>query len=202
MISKLKRRFGPFCTGIKVNYEKEFVNSPLKTLRFCEAVNDSFHTPILFNPENLSCLGSKRSLGIFNNDDDLIQHISQESQVIPKTVKYVLDDTPILDTPVENILLGISEEMEKEVQPDMYIMYILPKNVMNLMKEYTLKLNKFPVIKPYTFLSVCGNIFVRTYRFGVMSASYGCPESRKYGGVKDNLVVVGIPYDKCLQLFG
>jgi len=178
-----------------------FENSPLKSLRFCEAVNDSFHIPLLFNPQNLSCLGSKRSLGILRNDDDLMQHISQESQVIPKTVKYVLDDTPILDTPFDNILLGISEEMEKEVQPDIYIMYIEPKNVMNLMKEYTLKLNKFPAIKPYTFLSVCGNVFVRTYKFGVMTISFGCPESRKYGGVKDNLVVVGIPYDKCLQLF-
>jgi uncharacterized protein (DUF169 family) len=147
-------------------------------------------------------MGSRRSLGIFKNDDDLIQHISQESQVEPKTVKYVLDDTPIFDPLVNNILLGISEEMENEVQPDMYIMYIEPKDVMDLMKEYTLKLNKFPAIKPYTFLSICGNVFVRTYKFGVMSISYGCPESRRYGGVKDNLVVVGIPYDKCLQLFG
>jgi len=147
MISKLKKRFGLYCTGIKVNYGKEFENTPLKSLRFCEAVNDSFRTPILFNTQNLSCMGSRRSLGIFNNDDDLIQHISQESLVEPKTVKYVLDDTPIFDTPVYNVLLGISEEMEKEIQPDLYIMYIEPKDVMDLMKEYTLKLSKFPAIQ-------------------------------------------------------
>jgi len=200
MISKLKNRFGLFCTGIKVNYDKEFDNSPLKSLRFCEAVNDSFHTPVLFNPQNLSCLGSKRSFGVFENDDELIQHISQDSQVVPETVKNVLNDIPIIDSKINNILLGINEEMEKDITPDLYIMYIKPKDVLVLMREYTQKLNKLPSIKPYFFLSVCGNIFVRTYKFGVMSISFGCPESRKYGGVKDNLVIVGIPYNNCLQL--
>jgi len=202
MIAKLKKRFGPFCTGIKVNYEKEFANSPLKSLRFCEAVNDSFHIPILFITQNLSCMGSKRSMGLLKNDSNIIQHISEESKVLPKTIRYVLDDTPFFDNPVNNVLLGISEDMEREVQPDLYIMYVNPKDSMELVKNYTLITNQLPSIKPSIFLSVCGNAFVNTYKNKVMSISFGCPESRKYGGLKDNLMVVGIPFSICLEIFG
>lgn len=187
--------------GLKVNHSNGFEYSPDKPIRFCEAVYDAFKMPLLFNPQNLFCMGAKRSMGLMNNDDELVEHISQESGIQPQTIQRAISDIPHLEEPIQNILMGIDDEMEKVAKPDMYIMFITPKEVMELMKLYAQKLNQFPVVKPYTYLSVCGNVFVTTYKTGSMSVSFGCPESRYYGGVKDNLLVVGLPYDSCLELF-
>jgi uncharacterized protein (DUF169 family) len=158
--------------------------------------------PLLFHPQNLICEGAKRSMGILKHDEELVQHIAQESEIASQLIRQAIHDIPRFDVPVENILMGIDEELEKEVHPDMYILFISPKDTMDLMREYALKLNQFPLISPYTFLSVCGNVFVNTYKHRTMSISFGCPESRSFGGVKDNLVIVGLPYYSCLQLFG
>jgi len=48
-------------------------------------------------------------------------------------------------------------------------------------------------IPPYSLFSVCGNVIVNTYMKKMPSISFGCQESRKYGGVKEYEVVVGIP---------
>ncbi len=201
MISELKKRYGAKCMGLKVNHLNGYDYTPDKPIRFCEAVYDAFKMPLLFNPQNLLCLGAKRSMGIMKNDEELVQHIELESGIDSNTIRRAVSDIPHLDEPIENILMGIDEEMERDVKPDMYIMFISPREVMELMKYYTEKLKSFPVVKPYTFLSVCGSVFVSTYKTGLMSISFGCPESRYYGGVKDNLLVVGLPYNSCVNLF-
>jgi uncharacterized protein (DUF169 family) len=201
MISTLKRKFGDCCTGLKVNISGNETISHAKQMRFCEVVKDSFKIPILINTNNLSCLGSRRSLGLQTDCKELTQHISTESGVNIETVEYLLHDTPYFSNPVHNILLGINQEMEESIQPDLYIMYIKPRDLMNIVRDYTIIFNKFPIVKPHTFLSVCGNVLARTLLFDVMSISFGCPESRRYGGVKDHQVVVGIPYNKAIQLF-
>lgn len=201
MILELKKRYGSKCMGLKVNHTNGFEYSPDKPIRFCEAVYDAFKMPLLFNPQNLICMGAKRSMGFLKSDDELIEHISEESGIDPNTVQQAVSHIPHLQEPIQNILMGIDEEMERVVKPDMYIMYITPKEVMELMKQYAEKLKKFPIVMPYTFLSVCGSVFVNTYKSVSMSVSFGCPESRYYGGVKDNLLVVGLPYECCKDFF-
>lgn len=201
MITELRKRFGAKCIGLKVNYNKEITYSPIKPVRFCEAINDAFKTPLMFNPSNLTCMGARRSMGLLNDDKDLIEHISAESGISNQTIKRAIHDIPKMNTPIHNVLLGISEGLEKEIQPDMYILYVSPKDVMELMREYTLKTDEFPEINPFTFLSVCGSVFISTFKSSKMSVSFGCPESRKFGGVKDNLMVVGLPYNITKQLF-
>jgi uncharacterized protein (DUF169 family) len=201
MISLLKRRFGSKCLGLKVNYNKDIAYSPIKPIRFCEAVNDAFKTPLLFDPQNLICIGGRRSLGLLLDDKELAQHISAESGIALQTAKRALNEIPKMNTPIHNVLMGIDENLEKEVQPDLYILYISPKEFMDLSRDYILKTNEFPIVKPFSFLSVCGNVFISTFKSANMSVSFGCPESRSYGGVKDNHVVVGLPYNRCVQLF-
>jgi uncharacterized protein (DUF169 family) len=42
-------------------------------------------------------------------------------------------------------------------------------------------------------MSVCANIAVQTFISGKMCISFGCPASRKFGGVLEDEVIVGIP---------
>lgn len=208
MITELKKRFGNKCTGIKLNYEGSIVNTSALIvntlsikLRFCEAVNLSLSTPILLNNSSLSCKGSKRSFGLTKSVDKLNIHISNESKASEEIIKKALHDIPAFETPVKNVFLGIPNEMEDLIHPDMFILQMKPKYAMDLMKLCIIRTNTFPVIKPYPFLSVCGSIVAGTYNQNQMSFSFGCPESRKYGGVDDENVIVGIPFNLCLRLF-
>lgn len=201
MLRELKKRFGPKCVGIKVNYTSEITYSPEKPIRFCEAVNDSIKTPLIINPNNLTCLGARRSMGLMNDEKELINHISTESGISQQTIKNSLHEIPKMNTPIHNVLLGISEEQEKLIQPDLYIIFTNPKNVMELMRLYTLKTNEFPLINPFAFLSICGSIFISTFKHSKMSVSFGCPESRRYGCVKDHQLVVGLPYTDTIHIF-
>lgn len=201
MIINLKKRYGSKCLGLKVNYHREFDYSPLKPIRFCEAVNDAFKTPLLFYPQSLICQGARRSMGLQLEDKELVKHISSESGIAMQTVKKALSEIPKMTTPIHNILMGIDEEMENELKPDLYILYLEPKQAMELMRSYIQKTNEFPIIKPFSFLSICGNVFISTFKSANMSISFGCPESRNYGGLKDNHLVVGLPYNQAAQMF-
>ncbi len=117
MISKLKSRFGSKCMGLKVNFGKEVAYSPIKPIRFCEAVNDAFKTPLLFDPQNLVCMGGRRSMGLLLDDKEMAQHLSTENGIALQTLKRALNEIPKMNTPIHNILMGIDEQMETEIQP-------------------------------------------------------------------------------------
>jgi len=42
-------------------------------------------------------------------------------------------------------------------------------------------------------LSICGNVFANCYANQNVSVSFGCPESRKHGGVDKEEVIIGFP---------
>ncbi|MFA5647784.1 MAG: DUF169 domain-containing protein [Bacteroidales bacterium] len=200
MILELKKQFGPKCLGLKVNYNREFSYSPEKSIRFCEAVNDAFRTPLLFNPLNLTCFGAKRGLGLLRDDKELLKHISAETNIAQQIIKKALIDIPKMSTPINNILMGITEEIENDTRPDMYIMYIDPKQLTDLTRKYILVTNEYPIVQPFPFLLICGNVFISTFKSARMSVSFGCPESREFGGLKDNQLVVGLPYNQAVQI--
>lgn len=203
MIKVLKENYGQNCLGLKVNCrEKNFPGFNLKSpIRFCEAVKEAFNKPLLLRPMDLKCHGSKRSMGLAIDDKALVENIHQESGIDREVIWQAVRDTPRLEKPIENILLGIDSQMEKEIQPDMYIVFLQPAQAMELMKTYSLKLKEFAVIKPYTFMSVCGLVFVNSIKNRVVSISFGCPDSRQYAGLTDNLMVAGIPHEICIKLF-
>lgn len=196
MIGILKEKYGQQCLGLKVNYlvKEDRFPFPEMPLRFCEAVKRAFEEPLLITPKDLKCLGSKRSLGLTLDEVELIENIHHESGIERNFIRKAVSDIPKLEKPIENILLGIDESMEKEIRPDIFIIYIQPFQVMEFIKDCALKLSKIPVIKPYTFMSVCGNVFINTYKNRNLSISFGCPDSRKYAGLTENLLVAGIPY--------
>ncbi len=200
MIAELKHRYGPYCSGLKINPEGLDRYRVVSKLRFCEAVNLSFTTPLMIDGDNLSCEGSRRSMGLAASDERLIGHILKECGASAQTVRKALINIPVLEVDKVTIFLGITEEMENEVSPDLFILQINPKQTMELIKQYIVKTDCFPLISTSPFLSICGSIFVRTFQQNELCISFGCPESRKYGGVDDCHLIVGIPFNKCSEL--
>jgi uncharacterized protein (DUF169 family) len=201
MIDFLKSKYGNTCSGIKLNHSELCVNTPKIKMRFCEAVHYSFDVPIMVNKDTISCEGARYSFVLNNKPTQLTHHISSESGMTKEFVKKMIKGIARMNKPIDNFLLGIREELENVIVPDMYVLHMSPKDVMELIKQYAVKLNKIPIVKPYAFLSICANIVGQTYYSDRLCISFGCPESRVYGGITDSHLVVGIPYRDCKMLF-
>jgi uncharacterized protein (DUF169 family) len=199
MIDELKHIFGPKCTAISVNGElTEFVNIPSKQMKFCESVNYSFNIPVKIINENLGCHGARRCIGFDHSDTQLSKSISEKNKIPVRFIRSALYNIPKLIC-IKHIVLGMTEYMEKELQPDLYIIYMKPVWVAAMM-HYLAKINIIPSIPPYSLLSVCGNVFSNCYKNHVACISFGCPESREHGGIEKSEVVMGIPYQTAVEV--
>lgn len=193
MTDKLKQIFGLKCTAINVNGElTKFINVPTRKMKLCEAVNYSFKVPIMLNANNLGCPGARRSTGFDNNDKLLASTISRENNLPVKFIRTALREIPVLNG-IRHINLGLTELMENELQPDVYIMYVQPFKITEIMHRLA-KMALLPSLPPYIFLSVCGNVFANCYLNQEVTISFGCPESRESGGICKDEIVIGLPF--------
>lgn len=196
MLDKVKEYFDTRkCTGLLINSPPDgIINRPTKKIRFCEAIHYSFDIPLLINKENLDCMGAKRSLGFQKNmDNELLLHMSEYTSIPRNDIREILMDTPTIAVSLENIYMGITSKMEQEYKPDFYIVYAHPSKVMEFIHELLSKTGKSVFIEYNSLLSICGNVFVRGYNSDTACVSFGCPESRKYGKVLKDEVIVGFP---------
>jgi uncharacterized protein (DUF169 family) len=199
MINKLKTIFGHKCSAIKVNgTASEFFNVPPKKLKFCEAVSYSFDVPVRLINENLGCPGARRSVGFDMNDQQLTHIISENNHISSPFISDALSEMPALEN-IKHINLGVTAFIDDESGPDLFILYVTPDKVTFVMHALA-KHNIVPSLLPYSLLSVCGNVFANCYINQKLSISFGCPESRKYGGIGENEVVMGFPYALAKQI--
>jgi len=193
MLEKIKEFFGPRSTGIKINGDHySFLNQPQREVKFCEAVYHSFQLPLQIDGSNLGCPGARRSLGFDNTSGDLAGLISSNTGIPYRYIRKILEDIPVISTPINNVVLGIPEGLEEDIRPDIYITYAQPDRVMRLMHLLARKKEQ-PLLPACSIHSICGNVFSRALEHQKAAASFGCPESRQYGGVKKDEVIVGIP---------
>ncbi len=199
MIDKLKYLFGPKCTAINVNGEfNEVINIPQKHLTMCEAVSCSFKLPLRIHKGNVSCMGARRSLGYFCDDEEHAKAIATNNDMPESFVRQAIRNIPVLHN-IRHINLGIHEYKDIEALVDLYIMYVQPSMITRLL--YTLAQKELQVqIFPYLFMSVCGNVLANVYSQQVTSISFGCPDSRICGGIENHELVVGIPYKVAKQI--
>jgi uncharacterized protein (DUF169 family) len=194
MIEELKSIFGSKCSAINVNGEvTEFVNIPSKQLKFCEAVNYSFDIPVKIINENLGCAGARRSLGFDTNNIQLAKNISKNNKFSLSFIMNALNSIPALQD-IRHINMGLTKYMEKDSKTDLYIAYVQPGKITAIIHTLT-KLNIILSVPPYSLLAVCGNVFVNSYVNRSVSISFGCPESRQYGGIAQDEIVLGLPYE-------
>lgn len=184
-ISKL---LGAKQIGVKFNGEQLVYNPPINPIRFCEACITSINNPMTLKKEDIACHGARRSFGFsVKNDEKLANHISEETNISLPFILNALKEIPIMDISVENIMLGYIEK------PDIIIAFVKPDKITKLTLLYNLHFAESPLISPYLFMSVCANVAVQTFITKKMCVSLGCPESRKFGGVLEDEVIVGFP---------
>jgi uncharacterized protein (DUF169 family) len=187
-LKQLQDILGEKRTNIKFNGKNtDAYPSPIKSLRFCEAVITSIESPMILHQEDIDCKGAQRAFWFIKNDNILASQVSEETGIPMKFISNALNEIPVADFPILNILLGIDKKF------DVTIAFVRPDKVMRLIFLYAKHFEERPIISPYFFMSVCANIAIQTYLTQKICISFGCPESRKHEGISENEVIVGIP---------
>jgi len=199
MIIKLREKYGKKCSLVSINGIAPKTNIPSHKMRFCEAVSCSFKIPIQLSAKNLGCQGARRNFGYYRNEEQLIKNLADSNGVPELFASEALTEIPFFKKAVKEINLGITEELESYIKPELLILYLDPFQINKLIADLA-RIEVKPYFFPYTFLSVCGGILTNAYFNQHVSLSVGCAESRRYGGVKNDEIVVGMPIKIVKQL--
>ena len=80
--------------------------------------------------------------------------------------------------------------------PDVYLFYLRPKEFMIFVQASQRVTGEELKLSLSSVMPVCGACTVRPFVTGEICISFGCKESREYGGITDDRFVVGIPSKK------
>jgi uncharacterized protein (DUF169 family) len=73
------------------------------------------------------------------------------------------------------------------------VMNVPPPVVMNLIRRWQETSGAGPSLKLSSFMALCGNVAVAAHTSRRPCLSFGCPDSRRYGGIEEDMLSVGIP---------
>lgn len=188
-LEQLKSTYGSRCTAIRVNPVKKYEQLPEdKQVRFCEAVSQSFKDTFMIGKEDVCCRGARRTIWPeLDNDVDFSGYIATNAGIDRDFVRESLKHIPEFQFQVHQIALGNPES------PDLYVLFAKPAQVTQLMFDAAKFLQQRLETAPYFFLSVCSNVFTQVYHSSKPFISFGCPDSRYFGGIQEDEVVIGLP---------
>lgn len=159
-----------------------------KGIRFCEAVGRARLSPLILDKESISCPGARYVFGWDNNlKEKMIKACGERRSISKEKAESILDKIPLLPQGFKYIGLNLGGE------PDLVISYPQPEQFMNLLKAYQNHQGENLDISLSSVVSVCGNIAVRTFLGQEINISFGCDDSREYGNIGRDRLVVGIP---------
>jgi uncharacterized protein (DUF169 family) len=186
--------------GVNFNFhDEEGINCerPDEPIRFCQAVDYVLKTSrsLLLKEGDVSCPAARIVLG-FEDDGDILVECADKLVDAGRfrdedTAIQVLTDVPIIRGDICSILLSSTG-----VLPDTYVFHSNPTVIMRVVHAY-----QRAYARPLRFdvtgvMPVCGNCAVRSYLTNEVCVSFGCDDSRKYGGIPDNELVMSIPLRK------
>jgi uncharacterized protein (DUF169 family) len=170
---------------IKVKFYKETPKQDhgkrLKNVRFCEAVFEAMHSPVILDKESVNCIGAQYAFG-WEDEASFLEHCKGKTAFPSEAMIHsLLHQTPHLEQGFESI--GLNTEGD----PDLILARVTPKEAMVLIELYNRKTGKALDV------DLCGGIAVKTYLENRITFSFGCRDSRKYAKISQDRLVVGIP---------
>jgi uncharacterized protein (DUF169 family) len=99
-----------------------------------------------------------------------------------------MEETPRFEEPPAAIALDMGDP------PDIVMAALLPDQAMRLIQLYERTQDRpiSPVVS--SVMSICANIAVRALQTGDLALSFGCDDSRAFGGIPRERLVAGMPY--------
>lgn len=202
IISDLEKLYSTPFVGISFQQVEDLPKGDLRPLRFCEhlkkVMDDGIDRDI--TASELDCLGCKWAFGLIEpNDGNLRKFTSNliregRFDVKEQAMAEVLS-APTLEKDTNNIHLSRNDE-----NPDVLISYLYPGDCMNLIATYQKVTGNRPILDSKGIMPVCGQCSVSPVKYGKMTLSLGCRDSRLHGGIPRDRMVVGIPYDIAVKI--
>ncbi len=167
--------------------------------RFCTHV---WHTMLDGRPRTLGassirCAGAKYVLGFREGDqppEQLVSELYKEGRAesLADSRQMVGALCRLRDTTSIHLVRG--------GKGDVHICYLPPAGMMRLVQAYHKIMVEPPQFLCPSLAPVCGVATAQAYCTKKLCLSFGCGDSRRYGGIGEGDVVVGIPHAVLLQL--
>lgn len=157
-------------------------------VRFCEATVVARVHKVLIDPQGISCPGARFAFGLGGPVREEITAKLREKGYPSDYLEAVMEETPRLQDPPAAIGLNL------RTPPDIVIASLVPDQAMRLTQLYE-KRQRRPIASDLSsVMSICANIAVRALQTGDAVLSFGCEDSRAFGGIPRERLVVGMPY--------
>ena len=131
---------------------------------------------------------------LYRNWEKLAQKLAKKIGMTQSISLELIKNVPILNEEFTGISLG------KDIDGDVYISYISPESAMKMVRCWQKTTGSNLNTEISGIMSVCGNVAVKSYINKNISISFGCPDSREYGSIKEGQLVIGIPRNTELRL--
>jgi uncharacterized protein (DUF169 family) len=162
--------------------------SPRGLLRFCEAVHQAGHAGMDLAPEMLRCEGARRAFGWRKNRDEaLALHLSEKTGMTAARARELVRHVPVLGFPYAGIRVGDC------ANADVLVTYARPEAAMRLVRLWEVATGHSLPVEISSIMAVCGNAVAKAYMSQSISISFGCPDSRQYGGIQPDEMVIAVP---------
>ena len=157
-------------------------------IRFCEAISQAHTGCIELVPEMLCCQGAGHVFGwTVDGEAALSRKLADRSGVDEERARDLVGQVPVLPPPCAGICVGDSSH------PDVWVTYAQPEAVVRVVRLWETAVGRSLAVMVSSFMAVCGNAVVRAHISQSISLSFGCPDSRQYGGVRPEELVIAVP---------
>jgi uncharacterized protein (DUF169 family) len=193
VVYAFQRLFGSRWTGVKFYFDElpTVTEHSVKDIRFCEAIKKSLVHPVLLRPEDLNCHGARY---VFGWDEtakgEMAKKFHTQEGFSESKAKELVRNLPKLHGSLKGIGLNL-----KNSPPDLLLSYLQPGQVMTLLRSYHVHFGKDLTVGLSSVVSVCGHVAVEAFIKQQITLSFGCRDSREYGGITRDRVAIGVPVE-------
>jgi uncharacterized protein (DUF169 family) len=149
---------------------------------------------VFLNKDSIICKGARYALGFdTETKEEIVNAIKFKRGVSKEIAEQLVDTIPrVKDSAYNYIGLNVDDS-------DIFIFYMTPKRFMEFLKVYQRTGNNLEV-KLSSLTAMCGDVAAQTLTTKRICISFGCDDSREYGEVANEELIVGIPKDTIEQL--
>jgi uncharacterized protein (DUF169 family) len=165
-------------------------------LSFCQAVEKvrQTHSSLKLTRDTLSCPAARYVLGFEPVDalDECLNNLVSSNRFNDHEAAYeALTGVPRITENTSSVTVST-----RPCHPDVYILYLKPIQLMRVIQAYQ-KLHTAPIrLEIPGVVPVCGGCAATPYVSNRVTVSLGCDDSRRYGGIDEEQLVVGVPHSK------
>lgn len=191
-VRKLERLVGGCWHGISFLDDMEDIQQEVEVCqvpRFCEAIKFPVQHKMIIKTIQFTCPGACYSFGgMVDLKETMIDKMVETKGYSPDHALRLFEDIPHFQKMPEMIGFNCKNK------PDVVISQLQPKQAMDLLQQYHIKLGKTFHTEISSVVSACGNTAVRALKKQDLAISFGCDESRTLGNLSRDRLYVGLPY--------